>query len=80
MLIPLFLLSVGAIFSGYFQKHIFIGNQSNDFWKTSIFFLNEIKHDAIPFFGLLITPILVLISIPISYYYLYFKSKNFRWI
>ena len=31
-------------------------------------FLNEIKHDAIPFWFLLITPILVLLSIPISFY------------
>ena len=39
-----------------------------NFGKSSIFFLNEIKHDAIPLWFLLITPILVLISIPISFY------------
>ena len=31
-------------------------------------FLNEIKHDVVPLWFLLITPIIVLISIPISYY------------
>ena len=51
-----------------FFKSTFIGHHSNEFWQGSIFFLNEIKHDAIPLWFLLITPILVLISIPISFY------------
>ena len=68
MIIPLVFLSMGAIFSGYFFKDIFIGHHSNDFWQSSIFFLNEIKHDAIPIWFLLTTPILVIISIPISFY------------
>ena len=68
MLIPLLFLGIGAVFSGYFFKGIFIGHQSYEFWQGSIFFLNEIKHDAIPLWFLLITPILVLISIPISFY------------
>ncbi len=68
MLTPLVFLSVGAVFSGYFFKSIFIGHDSNEFWQSSIFFLNEIKHDVIPLWFLLITPILVLISIPISFY------------
>ena len=38
-------------------------------------FLKEIKHDAIPLWFLLITPILVTISIPISYY-LYISSPK----
>ncbi len=68
MLIPLLFLSIGAIFSGYFFKSIFIGDHSVDFWKTSIFFLSEIKSDVIPLWFLLITPILVVISVPISFY------------
>ncbi len=68
MLIPLFLLGIGAIFSGYFFKGTFIGHHSNEFWQGSIFFLNEIKHDAIPLWFLLTTPALVLIAIPISFY------------
>ena len=68
MLIPLVFLSIGAIFSGYFFKSTFIGHQSINFWQTSIFFLNEIKYETIPLWFLLTTPILVLISIPISYY------------
>ncbi len=68
MLIPLIFLSLGAIFSGYFFKSTFIGHHSNDFWQASIFFLNEIKHEAIPLWFLLLTPILVLFSIPVAFY------------
>jgi len=69
MLIPLFFLGIGALFAGFLFKETFIGHHSNDFWKTSIFFINEIKHDHIPLWLLLITPILVVISIPLSFYY-----------
>ena len=68
MLVPLIFLSIGAVFSGYFFKETFIGHQSNDFWQTSVFFLNEIKHDVIPLWFLMTTPLIVLISIPISFY------------
>ncbi len=75
MLIPLFLLSIGAIFTGYIFKESFIGHHSNDFWQSSIFFLNEIKHDHIPLWLLLITPSLVVIAIPISFYYFIINTK-----
>ena len=69
MLIPLFLLSIGALFAGFIFKETFIGHHNSDFWQTSIFFLNEIKHKHIPFWLLLITPTLVIIAIPVSFYY-----------
>ena len=69
MLIPLFLLAVGALFSGFIFKETFIGNHSNEFWQSSIFFLNDIKHEHVPIWLLLITPILVTIAIPLSIYY-----------
>jgi NADH-quinone oxidoreductase subunit L len=75
MLAPLFLLSIGAIFAGYYFKETFIGHQSNDFWQTSIFFLNEVKHNPIPLWFLLLTPIIVTISIPISFYYFVINTK-----
>ena len=71
MLIPLIFLGIGAIFSGYLFKNTFIGHHSSEFWQNSIFFLNEIKHEAIPLWFLLTTPVLVLISIPISFIYLF---------
>ena len=75
MLVPLFLLGLGALFAGFLFKETFIGNHSNDFWQTSIFFINEIKHDHIPLWLLLITPILVVIAIPLSFYYYISNTK-----
>ena len=75
MLIPLILLSFGALFAGYLFKEMFIGHNYLDFWNNSIFFLKEIEHLHLPLWLLLITPILVTIAIPISYY-LYVKNKN----
>ena len=75
MLVPLFLLGIGALFAGFLFQETFIGNHSNDFWQTSIFFINEIKHDHIPLWLLLITPILVVIAIPLSFYYYISNTK-----
>ena len=46
-----------------------------NFGKLRYFFLDEIKHEAIPIWFLLITPILVLLSIPISYYLFILNTK-----
>ena len=75
MLTPLVFLGIGAVFSGILFKNTFIGHLSSEFWQGSIFFLNDIKHDVIPLWFLLITPVLVLIAIPISFY-LYIMSPN----
>jgi NADH-quinone oxidoreductase subunit L len=75
MLLPLFFLAIGAIFAGYFFKEIFIGHDSKNFWKNSILFLDVIKHDHLPLWLIMFTPILVTISIPISYY-LFLKNTK----
>ena len=75
MIIPLFFLGAGALFAGFIFKETFIGHHSNDFWQTSIFFLNEIKHDYIPLWLLLITPVLVVAAIPLSFYYFIINTK-----
>ena len=75
MLIPLFLLSVGALFSGMFFKEIFIGAESSQlFWKDSIIFLEPLSKEHPPLWFLLLTPSFVIISIPFSYY-LFLKKK-----
>ena len=77
MLVPLILLAVGAIGSGFLFKDLFIGHQSSiEFWKSSILFLNPISHNHIPMWLLLLTPILVIISIPIAYH-LFLKDRKF---
>ena len=76
MLVPLILLGLGAIGSGFLFKDLFIGHESSsEFWRNSILFLNPIIHDLSPTWLLLLTPLLVIISIPISYY-LFLKDKK----
>ena len=76
MLIPLILLSIGAIFAGYIFKEVFIGHSElNNFWQESIFFLEPLSTKHPPFWFLILTPILVVSSIPIAYY-LFVKNKK----
>jgi len=76
MLIPLILLSVGAIFAGYTFKELFIGSgKVSNFWQNSIFFLEPLSTEHPPLWFLILTPILVVLSIPIAYY-LFVKNKN----
>jgi len=76
MLIPLVLLSIGAIFAGYFFKELFVGYESSsNFWRNSIFFLKPLSTEHPPFWFLVLTPVLVTLSIPIAYY-LFVKNKN----
>jgi NADH-quinone oxidoreductase subunit L len=76
MLIPLILLSVGAVFAGYTFKELFIGlNSLNNFWQDSILFLKPLSTEHPPFWFLIITPVLVILSIPIAYY-LFVKNKD----
>ena len=76
MLLPLLILSVGAIFSGFLFKDLFIGHGGeNYFWGESIKFLKPLSTEHPPLWFILITPILVLLSIPIAYY-LFVKNKD----
>jgi NADH-quinone oxidoreductase subunit L len=76
MLLPLMVLAVGAIFAGFLFKDLFIGHEgSNYFWGNSIKFLTPLSIEHPPLWIILITPILVIISIPISYY-LFVKNKK----
>ena len=75
MLIPLVLLSIGAIFAGMLFKDLFAGHGLSSFWNQSIFFLEPLSSEHPPTWFLLLTPILVTLSIPISYY-LFVKNKK----
>ena len=76
MIIPLIVLAVGSIFSGYFFKELFIGiEKSYQFWSSSIFFLDPLSNDHPPKWFLYLTPTLVTISIPVAYY-LFVKRKD----
>ena len=72
MLLPLIILSIGAIFAGFIFKELFF---DTSFWGNSIFFLEPLSEEHPPMWFLLLTPILVCSSIPISYY-LFVKNKD----
>ena len=76
MIIPLIILAIGAIFSGFLFKDLFIGiESSNNFWKNSIFFLESLSHDHPPSWFIFLTPILVILSIPLAYYFFIKNNK-----
>ena len=68
MLIPSCLLAIGAILTGILFKGIFIGHDSVQFWNSSILFLESIQHDHPPIWLLVLTPTLVILTIPVAYY------------
>jgi len=70
------LLSIGAVFTGFLFKDLFINVWvENNFWRDSIFFLKPLSTDHPPFWFLASTPILVIFSIPLSYY-LFIKNND----
>ena len=78
IILPLILLSVGAIFSGLLFKDLFIGADSyTSFWRESIFFLNNLSSEHPPKWFVLLTPTLVTVSIFLSYL-IFVKDKNNR--
>ena len=75
MLLPLVLLSLGAIFAGMLFKDLFVEHGEASFWKNAIFFLEPLSSEHPPTWFLLMTPLLVTLSIPISYY-IFVKNKE----
>ena len=77
MILPLIILSIGAIGAGYLLKDLFIGHDiSYEFWGSSIKFLVPLSTNHPPAWFVYLTPLIVVLSIPLSYY-LFVKNKNF---
>ena len=75
MLLPLIVLGIGAIFAGMVFKELFIGHENSyGFWGESIKFLEPLSKDHPPTWFLLLTPVLVTLSVPLSFY-LFVKNK-----
>ena len=75
MLAPLIILAIGSVLAGFVFKDLFMGYGSfANFWEGSIFFLEPLTTDHPPGYILYLTPVLVTISIPFSYY-LFLKNK-----
>ena len=75
MLAPTFLLAIGALVSGFLFKEMFIGDHNQDFWNNSILFLQTSSYNHPPLWLVILTPIIVTLSIPVSYY-LFIKNKK----
>tara|TARA_B100001121_G_scaffold234893_1_gene208376 strand:- start:579 stop:2480 length:1902 start_codon:yes stop_codon:yes gene_type:complete len=73
MIIPLVFLSIGSIFAGFIFKDLFIGS---NFWQEAIFFLEPLSTDHPPVWFLILTPTLVILSIPFAYL-LFVKNKSY---
>ena len=77
MLVPLVILAAGSVLAGFVFKDLFLGLGSfSNFWQGSIFFIEPLSTDHPPGYILYLTPALVTISIPISYY-IFLKNKSF---
>jgi len=77
MIIPLVILAIGAIFSGFLFKDLFIGTESSRlFWKDSILFLEPLSNEHPPLWFIVFTPILVTLSVPTAYYF-FITNKRF---
>ena len=74
MIIPLVILAIGALLAGYFFKDLFIGNNST-YWNESILFLDFVKLENIPLWLIIITPTIITLAIPLTYF-LYIKDKT----
>ncbi len=76
ILIPLFILSLGAVGSGFIFKDLFIGYEKTySFWGESILFLEPLSNNHPPYWFIILTPVLVVLSIPISFY-IFIKNKK----
>ena len=74
MLIPSSLLAVGSIVTGVLFKEMFIGSNT-EFWNSSILFLQIIENHNAPIWILVITPLIVISTIPIAYYLFVMNEK-----
>ena len=76
MIIPLILLAIGAVFAGILFKDLFIGHDTSyDFWNSSIKFLEPLSKNHPPTWFLFLTPILVILAIPFSFYLFVINKK-----
>ncbi|MAJ57058.1 MAG: NADH-quinone oxidoreductase subunit L [Candidatus Pelagibacter sp.] len=75
IILPLLLLSIGAVSSGFAFKELLIGIDFIKFWDNSIYFKEnfELKHP--PFWFFILTPIFTTFAIPLSFYIFLMNKK-----
>ena len=72
MIIPLFFLSLGACFVGYFFKEYFVGAESNFFWKNSLIIHHHTEHP--PLFILILPSVAMFLGLLLSVYFYLFGN------
>ena len=76
MIVPLIILAIGAIFAGILFKDLFIGHETSyKFWGDSIKFLEPLSLSHPPNWFLFLTPVLVVLSIPLAFYLFVINKK-----
>ena len=74
MILPLVLLSIGAIFAGYFFNNILSGYNAEEFWNK-IIFLSKEKHQYSSFFPIF-SKTLIAIGIALAVYFYGFNQAK----
>ena len=74
ILFPLIILALCSVSSGFLFKDFLIGNNYENFWRDSLLIIKSFDHSQIPNWLLYSTPVLVTLSIPLSYY-IYIKNN-----
>ena len=74
ILFPLIILALCSVSSGFLFKDFLIGNNYENFWRDSLLIIKSFDHSQIPNWLLYTTPVLVTLSIPLSYY-IYIKNN-----
>ena len=69
MLLPASFLALGSILVGFLFKDIFIGEHSSNFWGSSILFLKSIFYSHPPMWLPTTITLLIILPIPMSYYF-----------
>ncbi|MAW01776.1 MAG: NADH-quinone oxidoreductase subunit L [Candidatus Pelagibacter sp.] len=73
--VPLFILALGALFSGVIFREIFVGQNYIDYWKNSIYFSKTYILEHPPTWFIILTPMLTTLTIPLSIYF-FLKNKK----
>ncbi len=82
MLIPLYVLALGALFAGLLFKDYFIGDKMSAFWKQALFFgkdnkvLEEMHH--VPAFVALVATYMMLIGLAVAVWFYIFSPDTPR--
>ncbi len=84
MMIPLYVLSLGALFAGLMFKGVFIGHEMGEFWRGSLSFGpdNHIMHEMheIPELAGLAPTLMMVLGLVVSFYFYIVSPRTPVWL